>query len=51
MIPFNIHGVVDVDGVGISDRDLMGHAFINSIAEARDHGTDRQAETTERYAY
>ena len=47
IIPFNTHGVVDVEGVGISESELMGHAFINSIADK----SNTQPDITERYAY
>lgn len=47
IIPLNVHRVVDIEGVGISERELMGHAFINSITDA----SNSQADFTERYAY
>jgi len=49
MISLNIHGVINIEGVGISDKELISHAFINSIA--KHNQTDEQADITERYAY
>jgi hypothetical protein len=49
IIPLIVQGVVDVDGAGIPERELMGHAFVNSTGP-----TDNQRgeiDVTERYAY
>jgi hypothetical protein len=32
IIPLSTHGVVDVEGLQIPERELMGHAFMNSIS-------------------
>jgi len=48
MISLSVHGVVDVEGVGILDKELMAHALINSITT--NNKTD-EGDATERYAY
>jgi len=45
----SVHGVVDIEGVGILDQELMAHAFVNSITT--DNKTDGPGDATERYAY
>jgi hypothetical protein len=49
IILINIHGVVDVEGVGIPERELMGHVLINSIATINKDCP--QPDLLERYAY
>jgi hypothetical protein len=43
------HGVVDVEGLQIPDRELMGHALMNSTTT--NNGNTDQSDITERYAY
>lgn len=49
IIPMNVSGVVDVDGLQIPDRQLMGHAFMNSIMHQP--GSEGGVDVSERYAY
>jgi len=49
IIPISVHGVVDVDGLQISEKQLMGHALMNSITQKG--GLDHLTDVTERYAY
>ena len=47
IIPLNTHGVVDVEGLTIPERELMAHALLNSIASTN----NAQVDIAERYAY
>ena len=47
IILLSVHGIVDMEGLQILDRELMGHAMVNSIAE----NLDQQADITEKYTY
>jgi len=41
-----MHGVVDVDGLQIPDRELMAHALLNSMTS-----TNEVEDVTDRYVY
>ena len=43
-----MHGVVDVDGIDIAERELMGHALANAVSTA---GNPESSEIDERYVY
>ena len=43
-----MHGVVDVDGVDISDKELMSHAFVNAVSSL---GNCDPPNDDERYVY
>jgi len=49
IIPLNTHGVVDVEGLTIPERELMAHALLNSIAST--DNSNAQVDIAERYAY
>lgn len=49
IIPISAHGVIDIEGLQIPERELMAHALVNSISDG--NGLKPDEDVTERYAY